>query len=211
MQEMTYILLEDHPLYREGLKRYITENFPGSRSLYDGANYLHAKNVATENKPSIAIVDLHLGDGLSPSEIVSTFASQKIPVLVISAINNFDSIKSAFSMGAAGFVSKESTTDKFGKAIESVLQGKEWIPPSLGHALHFSKSISDQLSPQEKKALILYSSGLKLDVVARRMDVAPSTVKQYIDRAKLKFRSSGLSVRTKTDIYRVLRDEGLVI
>ncbi len=210
MEQMTYILLEDHPLYREGLKRYITEHFPSSKCLYDGANYLHAKNVISETKPSIAIVDLHLGDGLTPIEIVSLFSSADIPVLVISAINNFESIKSAFSMGATGFVSKESTTDKFGKAIESVLQGRDWIPPSLGHALHFSKSISDQLSPQEKKALILYSSGLKLAVVARRMDVAPSTVKQYIDRAKLKFRSNGLSIRTKTDIYRILRDEGLV-
>jgi DNA-binding NarL/FixJ family response regulator len=210
MDEMTYILLEDHPLYREGLKRYITENFPGSRSLYDGANYLHAKNVIAETKPSIAIVDLHLGDGLTPSEIVSLFASAKIPVLVISAINDFESIKSAFTMGAIGFLSKESTTEKFGKAIASVLAGKEWIAPSLGHAMNFSTSISDQLSPQEKKAIILYSSGLKLEVVARRMDVAPSTVKQYIDRAKLKFKTNGLSIRTKTDIYRMLRDEGLI-
>lgn len=210
MNEMTYILLEDHPLYREGLKRYITEHFPGARSLYDGANYLHAKNVISHNKPSIAIVDLHLGDGLTPSEIISLFTSAKIPVLVISAINNFESIKSAFSMGAIGYLSKESSTDKFGKAISSVLAGKDWVAPSLGHALNFSTSISDQLLPQEKKALILYSSGLKLDVVARRMDVAPSTVKQYIDRAKLKFRTNGLHIRTKTDIYRMLRDEGLI-
>lgn len=47
-------------------------------------------------------------------------------------------------------------------------------------------------------------------VVARRMEVAPSTAKQYIDRAKQKYRVAGINLRTKTEIYKVLRDEGLV-
>ena len=207
---MKYILLEDHPLYREGLKEYISKNFPSAISLYDGANFLHAKNIAKEVTPSIAILDLHLGDGRPPGEIVSHFASQRIPVLVISAVNNFESIKSAFSMGALGFVSKESSTQQFGLAIKSVLRGDMWIAPHLSSALVTTKTISDQLSPQEKKAVILYASGLKLDAVASRMDVASSTAKQYIDRAKQKFQQNGLNARTKTDMYRILRDEGFV-
>jgi len=46
--------------------------------------------------------------------------------------------------------------------------------------------------------------------VARRMEVAPSTVKQYIDRAKMKYRAAGIAVHTKTEMYKILRDEGLV-
>jgi len=42
------------------------------------------------------------------------------------------------------------------------------------------------------------------------MNVAPSTVKQYIDRAKSKFQASGIDVRTKTQMYKVLRDEGII-
>jgi DNA-binding NarL/FixJ family response regulator len=210
MEPMKYILLEDHPLYREGLKEYINKNFPSAVSLYDGANFLHAKNIAKEVKPSIAILDLHLGDGRSPGEIVSHFSSLRIPVLVISAVSNFESIKSAFSMGANGFVSKESSTQQFGLAIKSVLRGDMWIAPHLSNALVTIKTISDQLSPQEKKAVILYASGLKLDAVANRMDVASSTAKQYIDRAKQKFQLNGLNARTKTDMYRILRDEGFV-
>jgi predicted RNA polymerase sigma factor len=42
------------------------------------------------------------------------------------------------------------------------------------------------------------------------MDVAASTVKQYIDRAKAKFRAAGTPVSTKTDLYKVLRQEGLM-
>ena len=204
------VLLEDHPLYREGLKAYIKTNLPEITFLYEGESFLKAKEVVTKKKPKIAIVDLHLGDGRPPSEVVGFFSSLDIPVLVISAINNFESVKSAFSVGASGFVAKDSSIDEISKAIRAVLGGRQWISPTLSKALTYKTSVSEQLSAQEKKAVILYASGLKLEVVARRMDVAASTVKQYIDRAKAKFRAAGTPVSTKTDLYKVLRQEGLI-
>lgn len=207
---LSAVLLEDHPVYREGLKSYLKKEFPSIIIQYDGDDFLRAKEIVSKNRIDFAILDLHLGDGRSPSEIVSIFSSAHIPVLVISALNNFESVKSAFSMGATGFVSKDSSIDEIGRAIKAVLSGGEWISPTLSKALTMKSSASDQLSAQEKRAVILYASGLKLDVVARRMEVAPSTVKQYIDRAKMKYRSNGITVRTKTDMYKLLRDEGLI-
>lgn len=203
------ILLEDHPLFREGLKSYVLETFPNVKFAYVGADITQAKDTFNSGI-DIAIVDLHLGDSRTPSEIVAIFSAANIPVLVISALNNFESVRSAFSMGAMGFVSKDSSIDEIGKAIKSVLSQKEWVSPTLGRALAQSKTPGEKLSAQEKKAMILYASGLKLEVVARRMEVAPSTVKQYIDRAKLKYRAAGIPIHTKTDIYKILRDEGLI-
>ena len=206
----SFVVLEDHPLYREGLVNYLNKEFPKSQIAYEGADFLEVKNIVEKTKPDLAIVDLHLGDGRPPGEIVALFSANRIPVLVISALNNFESVKSAFSMGAIGFVSKDSRTEELGKAIKSVLRGDEWISPTLSSALSAKQSATDQLSAQEKKAIILYASGLKLELVARRMNVAPSTVKQYIDRAKSKFQASGIDVRTKTQMYKVLRDEGII-
>jgi DNA-binding NarL/FixJ family response regulator len=204
------VLLEDHPLYRNGLIAYIKKTFPDLVISYAGDDFLEAKNTISAQHTSLAIVDLHLGDSRTPSELVSLFTTKKIPVLVISALNNFESVKSAFSMGALGFVSKDSSIEEVGRAIKSVLSGKEWVSQTLSNALNYKSSAIDQLSNQEKKAVILYASGLKLEVVARRMELAPSTAKQYIDRAKAKFRLAGVSVRTKTEMYKVLRDEGLI-
>jgi len=204
------ILLEDHPLYRAGLKGYINTTFPDLTLTYEGQDFMEARNACAITKPDIAIIDLHLGDGRTPAEIVGHFSSQDIPVLVISALNNFESVKSAFSVGASGFVSKDSSVEDIGKAIKSVLAGNQWISPTLSRALTYKESVTSQLSAQELKAIILYASGLKLEVVARRMGVAASTVKQYIDRSKAKFRAAGTPVSTKTEIYRILRNEGLI-
>ena len=129
------ILLEDHPLYRKGLLSYLNSNFPDLVMGYEGDNFIEAREFCRKRKPAIAIIDLHLGDGRSPSEIVGYFSSQGIPVLVISALNNFESVKSAFSVGASGFVSKDSSIDDIGKAIKSVLVGNEWISQTLSKAL----------------------------------------------------------------------------
>ena len=209
-KEKSLFVLEDQPLYRQGLIDYLKRELPQYDVAFQGADFLDAKNALQRTKPDLAIVDLHLGDGRPPGEVVALFTSNAIPVLVISALNNFESVKSAFSMGATGFVSKDSQTDELGRAIKSVLSGEEWISPTLSSALSAKQSAVDQLSNQEKKAVILYASGLKLELVARRMNVAPSTVKQYIDRAKAKFQATGIEVRTKTQMYKVLRDEGLL-
>lgn len=207
---LNIVLLEDHPLYRDGLISFVHKHFPDSSFQYTGGDFLAAKNALSERSVDLAIVDLHLGDDRSPSELVGLFTGQGIPVLVISALNSFESVRSAFAMGAKGFVSKEAPIEEIAKAINTVVAGKEWVNSNLAKALDARKSPSELLSNQERKALILYASGLKLEVVARRMEVAPSTVKQYIDRAKAKYRLAGVNVRTKTEIYKLLRDEGIV-
>ena len=210
-EEMKLILLEDHPLYREGLKSQIRTQFPFVDFVYEGADVGEARRAAENANINIAVIDLHLGDGRSPAEVVSTFSSLKIPVLVISALNNFESVQNAFAMGARGFVSKDSPVSEIQKAVKAVAKGEEWISSVLGEALSDKSSKGkDDLSPQERKALILYASGLKLLAVARRMNVAPSTVKQYLERAKIKYRLAGKPIRTKTEMYKTLRDEGLV-
>lgn len=209
-KSINVIILEDHPLYREGLLNLLNRNFPRFKYAYIGGDFLAAKDALNDQVVSLAIVDLHLGDNRQPSELVGLFANKKIPVLVISALNNFDSIRSAFAMGALGFVSKDSGVEEIANAVRSVIVGKEWVNNHLAKALGDKKRPSELLSAQERKALILYASGLKLDVVARRMEVAPSTAKQYIDRAKQKYRQAGVPISTKTEIYRVLRDEGII-
>lgn len=204
------VMLEDHPLFLEGLKTSFQKNFPELKVLYAGADVRQAQNIVKEEKVDLALVDLHLGDGRSPGEIVAVFSSAGIPVLVISALSNFESVKSAHAMGAKGLIGKDSGTEELIRAVRAVLSGNEWISPVLDRALNFHGKTSDDLSVQEKKALILYGSGLQLDLVAKRMNVAPSTVKQYIERAKAKYLAAGKPIRTKTEMYRALRDEGLI-
>ena len=67
-----------------------------------------------------------------------------------------------------------------------------------------------RLSPQEVAATTLYAAGMPLASVARRMQLSPQTVKQYVDRARAKYRSVGRPCPTKVHLYQRLVEDGLV-
>ena len=67
-----------------------------------------------------------------------------------------------------------------------------------------------KLSDQERLALSLYASGLKMTTVARRMDVSVTTAQEYIKRVRAKYTKAGQAVSTKTDLYRIAKKRGLI-
>jgi DNA-binding CsgD family transcriptional regulator len=65
-----------------------------------------------------------------------------------------------------------------------------------------SDPLRPTLSDQERRALQLYASGLKMTAVAHTMNVSPHTAKEYIARVRAKYAAAARPARTKTDLYR---------
>ncbi|HEY0637212.1 MAG TPA: hypothetical protein VGD67_06165, partial [Pseudonocardiaceae bacterium] len=66
------------------------------------------------------------------------------------------------------------------------------------------------LSRQETLAATRYAAGDPLGTVARAMRLSPHTAKQYVDRAKAKYRAAGRPCPTRVHLYRHLVDDGLI-
>lgn len=205
-----FILLEDHPLVLESLRSQISQHLPGAEFVYAGASLEAALTSHTKAAAEAAIVDLDLGDDRSPIDVVSALVEASIPVLVVSAMADPAIVQQVLFAGADGFVSKRAEISQLGQAIDAVLRGDTYVSPELAGAMVSKPASAVTLSEQEQKALVLYASGLKLESVARRMNVAPSTVKSYLDRVRDKYREAGIEARTKTSLYKVARDEGLL-
>ena len=207
---LTFVVLEDHALVREGLERGLVDRFPQLNCAYSGESLVDALNAISGQDIDCAVIDLDLGDGRAVADVVSSFSSLQIPVVVVSALGDPAVIQSAILAGASAYVTKRSGFEELGEALGAILNDRDWMSPDFAGALIPKSQSGVNLSAQEQRALVLYASGLKMDSVARRMDVAPSTVKQYIDRVRDKYTAAGKLARTKTDLYRVARDEGLM-
>jgi DNA-binding NarL/FixJ family response regulator len=128
-------------------------------------------------------------------------------VLIVSALGSAVHVGQMIQAGVAGVVAKQDGLADLREAIDAALSGRAWMSPVLARAMASDDRIHPNLSTQELEALRLYACGLKLDTVARRMGVAPSTAKQYIDRVRKKYEEVGRSARTKSELYREgLRD-----
>lgn len=206
----TFILLEDHPLVLESLRNQIAQHLPDANFVYAGDRIEDALRAHATTPARAAIVDLDLGDDRSPIDVVTALVEASVPVLVVSAMGDPGVVQQVMFAGADGFVSKRAEIGQLGEAIDAVLRGDSYVSPELAGAMVSKPASAVTLSEQEQKALVLYASGLKLESVARRMNVAPSTVKSYLDRVRDKYREAGIEARTKTSLYKVARDEGLL-
>lgn len=207
--ELSLIVLDDHELVRDGISQRLSLDFPGARIVYSGDSLREALTAARTHGCDCAIVDLDLGDGTPVAEVVSAFTAQSIPVVIVSAMARPEVLQSALAAGARAFITKRSSLKDLTTAITEVLAGETWLPPDLASAMLRPEG-TVQLSEQEKRSLVLYASGLTLDMVARRMGITPNTVKHYIDRVRAKYTAAGIEARTKVQLHQAARNDGLL-
>lgn len=203
------MVIDDHALVRDGLSQRLLAAFPRSVIVHAGDAVQAGVEAARERGCECAILDLDLGDNATVTEIVSAFTVHRIPVVVVSAMATPSALNAALGAGASGYVTKRSSPTDLEAAVRAVLEGRSWVAPDLA-GLALLSPTRVELSAQERRALTLYASGMTIDMVARRMEIAPSTAKHYIDRVRAKYEEAGVSARTKVELNAVARKEGLI-
>ena len=157
----------------------------------------------------MALLDLDLGDGIPPIQNLEKLLASGTPVLIVSALAEQFLVRQALTNGASGFISKNADEATLIDAVKSIISGENYMSPDIATIL-LSDKTDPGLSAQEKQALSLYASGLKLDAVARSMNLSRSTASEYIQRARKKYIKVGVNLPTKTDLYRQAQKDGLL-
>lgn len=204
------IILEDHPLVREALMERLVSHFRDISFAYSGPDIEAAVKVLDTTHVDCVILDLDLNDKRSAFDNILALTELSAHVLIVSALGDAATIRSALTLGAQGFVSKQAEPAILIEAVLATLRGEEYTSPEVAAALLSAQGPQVRLSDQERRAMVLYASGLKMTSVARQMGITAGTADEYIKRVRAKYRKSGIAVSTKTDLYRVAQSEGLI-
>ncbi len=164
-------MVDDHPLVLLAFESLIRENRDYTIA-YRGPDLDRA--LALQPPADLLLLDLDLGRGRPDQDLVALACEQGVRVLVVSALGTPAAIRGMLNVGVAGFVSKAESTSILLEAIDVVLAGGTWTSPQVAIAI-FSDARCPDLSDQEQHALVLYASGLKLDAVAREMNVTTNS------------------------------------
>ena len=203
---MRVIILEDHPIVLEALSNRVVQIFPRAEIIYAGKDLSDALSLIQDVK--LIIVDLDLGDGRSPVDVVKALATSTASILVMSALADTKVVNSVMTVGANGYFTKTASLDQLEEAITKILSGQTYISPQIARTSDDERII--KLSPREQLTLKLYADGLTIEEVAKKMGVAPSTANEYLDRVKIKFRTIGVTARTKVDLHKLAVEYGLI-
>lgn len=206
----TVCILEDHPMMREFLSEQVRSHDPDTSIVYAGASIARAEEHLDDSPVDCVILDLDLGQATDMEQNLHRMIATGSPVLVVSASASPRLVQSAIAGGAQGYVSKQCDHDEFRRAYSAVLQGRVHVSPDLAAKLAVPTMTSVRLSAQEKRALALYATGMKLEAVARAMGVQTATAKEYIRRVRDKYAAVGDPLPSKLDLYRKAQQEGLL-
>ncbi len=205
--ERRFVILDDEPLVVEALTTRVRLQIPFSTVIYAGACLSSAVQAALAHGCECALVDLELQDASTApvAASVAAFSVHGIPVIAMSRRPSASMRQVAADAGALAFVDKHRSPELIHDACAAVLDGRTWWDEGVE-----APRSEVLLSAQERRALTMYASGMKQDMVARRMGIASSTVKHYLDRARSKYNEAGIPARTKLELHELAKSEGLI-
>ena len=204
------VVLEDHPLVRDAMVSLLVPHLEDVEIVYAGGSIAEATVAIEQVGADLVILDLDLNDGRSPVSNVAAIADLEVPVIVVSALGDPATIRACLSAGVVGYVSKQAKPEEVLDALRAALRGEQTMSPEVASALLSQPDDQLSLSEQERRAMVLYASGLKMESVARRMNVSRTTAEEYIKRVRAKARRAGTPVPTKTDMYRMAQRAGML-
>lgn len=182
---MKILLLEDHPIFRFGVRQLIVQRWPDA-VIVEAETLVAAIKAVRDNPPDVAIVDLNLPDAEGLESVVQIRrAAPQARVLVLSLNAEGAYATQALQLGVLGYLNKQRASDELLVAIESVLAGRRYITASL--ADHLANLLTGnktglphlELSVQEYRVLIQLASGRRLTEIGQTMHLSPKTVTTY--------------------------------
>ena len=189
--EKTILIIDDHPLFREGLKTIIDrEN--RLKVIGEAGNGREGMRQAKRLKPDLALVDISLPDqsGIELTREISKHLPET-RVIIVSMHSRIDYIAESFQAGARGYVVKESAADRLLQGIESVVGGDYFLDASVSHAVvenlmrypaKETKTTDAEygtLTPREQEVMRLLAEGLSAKAVAEKLFISPKTVENH--------------------------------
>lgn len=202
-------VVDDHESVRLGLMAACVRE--GFSFVDEGENVADLVGKLAGRECDVVVLDLSLGDGVSITENVKAIQAAGAAVLIHSIADRAAGVREALAAGAAGVIPKSAATATVMAAIRTVAGGQvlnnlEWAT-AIDADTEFAKA---QLGRRERDVLNLYASGLPLRMVAEQLGIAPSTVREYLDRIRVKYVEVGRPAPTKVDLLRRAVEDGIL-
>ena len=216
------LVADDHPFFRDGL-RVMLEATPDTELVGEAADGVEAVNLAHTLRPDVILMDLRM-PGLGGIEATRKILgeSPRVGILVVTMIEDDDSVFAAMRAGARGYLLKGADKDEMLLAIRAVGRGEAIFGPGIARRLvqyfashaaepkQASRVVFPELTDREREILDLIAAGRNNQDIANQLFLSLKTVRNYVsniltklqvsDRAQAIIRAREAGLGTKGDL-----------
>lgn len=205
---ITIAVVDDHPLFREGVARSLSEH-QGFIVVGEGGSKEEAVRLVTDHRPDVLLLDISMpGGGLDAISLILEMApAQKIIMLTVS--ESSDDLLEALSRGAKGYALKGVGSKALAEIVRLVSDGETYVHPNLSARLLTRQVTASnakqvglgQLTNREREVLKLVAEGMSNKVIAIKLDLMEKTVKHHMTQILSK-----LQISNRTEAALAWRD-----
>ncbi|WP_260583528.1 response regulator transcription factor [Sphingopyxis sp. PET50] len=187
------LIADDHPLFRSALVGAVHRVVPAAK-INECASLTEAFDELSISDADLILLDLRLPDADGFDGLLKLRTRHPaIPVVVVSASEDAETIRHSLLLGASGFIPKSAELGLMATALQSVLSGEIWYPERQAPPDETSKGGAN-LTPMQMRILAAMQDGRLNKQIAYDLGVSEATVKGHITEI---FRKMGVANRTQ--------------
>lgn len=186
------LIADDHPVFRDGMKAILQT--PAARSavevIGEATTGVEAIRIATQLRPDVIVMDVHMPElnGIDATRTI-TAHHHDIAVLILTMLEDDDSVFAALRAGAHGYLLKGADDEEILRAITAVADGEAIFgAPIAQRVIEFfsagakvdSKRPFPQLTIREHEILALIARGTNNRSIATRLGITDKTVRNHV-------------------------------
>lgn len=195
MTASTFIIADDHPLFRGALRQAVT-GIDGEQEIIEAGDFEAARKAAAAHPDAeLMLLDLSMPGVSGFSGLMALRAEfASLPIVIVSASDDPTTVRRALELGASGFISKSSGIEDIRAAIRSVLEGDIWTPKNYHGGQEQDPDVADlinrlrTLTPQQSRVLGMLGEGLLNKQIAYELGVSEATIKAHVSAILLKLK-----------------------
>lgn len=194
MPKRKIFIVDDHPLFRDGLSQYINAESDLMICGTAGTSAEAFEGIQKTN-PDLVLMDLTLGESSGLDLLKSLRAiHETLPVLVISMHEESLYAERVLKAGARGYVMKQEASDKVMTAIRKILEGKVYLSDAMTERMlekqvqgvAQNESSIGMLSDRELQVFQMIGEGNTTNDIAKKLHLSVKTIETYRANIKLK-------------------------
>lgn len=204
------ILVDDHPLFRKGL-RFIIESDPRYLVIGEATDGLEGVKLVDTLMPDVVLLDVDM-PSMNGVEALSLMLNDhpQLAVIMLTVSDDSNDLAMAMKYGAKGYLLKSIDSDFLLNAIEKAIEGDNVLSPEMTNKLiaqlrgnsetQLQSSALDSLTSRELEVLKWLTKGISNKEIARKMDVTESTIKVHVQNV---LRKLNLQSRVQAALFAV--------
>lgn len=190
MDKITVLVVDDHTIMRQGLKRILEES--NIKVIGEAADGYEAVEHVSQLQPDVVLMDIEMPrmSGIEATRIIKR-ENPQVYVVVLTIHEEEEMLFEAIKAGAIGYVSKDRAPEELLQVIESASQGLSLLRPSMASKIlnEFSQlqekkskqePLYGTLSNREREILGLIVKGMSNKEIAKTLFISDKTVKNHL-------------------------------